>query len=54
MSHYEVDRRSSEHQAVRNTLQRPGETATLTPQGTPQKIDTDLDNGVDYIDGGHC
>ena len=51
MSHYEVDRRSSEYQAVRNTLQRPGEPANIPPRDATE-IDTDLDNGVSYINAG--
>ena len=48
MSHPEVDRRSSEHQAVRNTLRGPDETGNILMR-TATEIDTDLDNGVSYI-----
>ena len=48
MSHNEVDRRSSEHQAVRNTLRGPGENADILIRDA-RVIDTDLDNGVSYI-----
>ena len=49
MSHNEVDRRSSEHQAVRNTLRDEGDTSTQIPIRSATEIDTDLDNGVTYI-----
>ena len=52
MSHPEVDRRSSEHQAVRNTLRDAGDTTTDIPMRPATVIDTDLDNGVTYIDSG--
>ena len=48
MSHPEVDRRSSKYQAVRNTLRAPGETADISMRDATV-IDTDLDNGVNYI-----
>ena len=43
MSHPEVDRRSSKYQAVRDTF------GAGTTQRDATEIDTDLDNGVDYI-----
>ena len=52
MSHYEVDRRSSEYQAVRNTLRDEGDTTTDIEVRIATIIDTDLDNGVTYIDSG--
>ena len=45
MSHPEVDRRSSEHQAVRNTL-RPENITTDIIERTATRIDANLDNGV--------
>ena len=52
MSHNEVDRRSSIYQAVRNTLRDEGDTTTPIPMRNATVIDTDLDNGVTYIDSG--
>ena len=49
MSHPEVDRRSSEYQAVRNTLRDESDTTTDIPMRDAKEIDTDLDNGVTYI-----
>ena len=49
MSHREVDRRSSEHQAVRNTLRDAGDTSTDIDGRDATEIDTNLDNGVNYI-----
>ena len=51
MSHPEVDRRSSEHQAVRNTLRDADDTTTNIGERDALKIDTDLDNGIEDIDG---
>ena len=45
MSHPEVDRRSSEYQAVRNTL-RPENILTDIIERTATRIDANLDNGV--------
>ena len=49
MSHPEVDRRSSKYQAVRNTLRDEGDTSTNIAMRVATIIDTDLDNGVTYI-----